>query len=258
MQFLHPPIDPYCDLTLSWKVADNLKQYEKVKDNVPYGPNDITYIHNAEGFRCDQFDDWQNHSIRILFAGCSLTEGIGLPLEHSWAKIFHSKVCDLVKQDIPFWSIAKGATGLDQMVRYMNWYLPKLRPHLVISYLPSFERRERWFNDFFGPWHNECFEKENKILLDEQFVLYQTEKNLTMIDLLLEKYQSYMVCSTFDHKVDLGYMNFSNIKQCKEHVQMKDIARDGLHAGPQTNSDFANLLFDKFKNVIIDRIPRNE
>jgi hypothetical protein len=256
MQFLHPPIDPFANQECNWKIADNPEQYEKVKDTVSYGPEDITYKHNSEGFRCDEFDDWQNHSIRILFAGCSLTEGVGLPLEHTWAKIFHSKVCNLVDKEIPFWSIARGATGIDHMVRYMNYYLPRLRPHLIISYVPFSERRERWFNDFFGPWSNESLSNEAKVLLDEKFVLYQTEKNLTMIDLMLEKYQSSMICSTVDYQFKLDYMNLQNIYQCTDFIHRKDLARDGIHAGPNTNKAFANLLFNHFKDVIFDKVNK--
>ncbi len=251
MEFLKTPHDPFANVTCDWKIADNEKQYLKVKDTVPYGPDDITYQHNSEGFRCDEFEHWSKHPHRILFAGCSLTEGVGLPLKDTWAKLFHKKVCDHLGTDIPFWSIARGATGIDHMVRYMNHYMDMLRPQLVISYIPFSERRERWFNDFYGPW---SIEKDSQAFLDDRYVLYQTEKNLTMIDLILERYQSYMICSTVDHKFDLDYMNLRNIKQCKEYIHRKDLARDGIHAGPLTNIEFSNLMFNRFFEVINQKI----
>ena len=61
--------------TLYWADSDTEEQYNKVKDRVPYGPNDITYKYNNYGFRCDDFTDWRENPIRILFAGCSMTEG---------------------------------------------------------------------------------------------------------------------------------------------------------------------------------------
>ena len=253
MEFIKTPHDPFSNLTCKWKIADNEKQYKKVKETVPYGPDDITYVHNSEGFRSDEFGDYQNYPYRILFAGCSLTEGVGLPLEDTWAKIFHSRVCELVDSKIPFWSIARGATGVDHMVRYLHYYMEQLKPQLVISYIPFSERRERWFNDFYGPWSIEN-SKESQVFLDEKYVLYQTEKNLTMIDLILERYKSYMICSTVDHKFDLDYMKLRNIKQCKEYVYRKDLARDGIHAGPVTNKEFASVMYKNFEGIIKERL----
>ena len=255
MEFLRPPSDPFANVTCKWKVADNEDVYNKVKGTVPYGPDDITYVHNSDGYRCDEFDDWTKHPYRILFAGCSLTEGVGLPLEHTWAKILHGYICDITKTDIPFWSIARGATGLDQMVRYMAHYMDRLRPQIVISYLPNLERRERYYNDFFGPWSMDQYDNlQTKMLFDERFVTYSTEKNVVMMELILEKYKSIMLCSAVDHKFDLSYIYLNNIKQCIKHVPKVDSARDGLHAGPKTNQMFADMMFEHFQDIIKQRL----
>ena len=68
MEFVNPPNDPFANITCKWKIADNEKQYYKVKNNVPYGIDDIEYKHNSDGFRCDEFSDWKFYKNRILFA----------------------------------------------------------------------------------------------------------------------------------------------------------------------------------------------
>lgn len=254
MEFLKLPTDPFANTTCKWKIADNEKQYQKVKATVPYGPEDITYIHNSDGFRCDEFKNWNDYPYRILFAGCSLTEGVGLPLEDTWAKIVHNKICKLTKTDIPFWSIARGGTGIDQMVRYMVHYMEKLKPQIVISYIPHAERRERWYNDFYGPWAIENNDSATTTLLDEKYVNYQTEKNLVMIDLILERYNSIMVSSTVNHSLNLDYMHLRNILQSNNTIMKIDLARDGIHAGPKTNKLFAEMIFKNYWPIIEEKL----
>jgi len=257
MEFVKKPEDPFSNQICEWKIADSKEQYEKVKDQVSYGPNDITYHHNSDGFRCDEFINCDLYDKRILFAGCSLTEGIGLPLNDIWAKIIHTKICSKLNIEVPFWSIARGATGLDQMVRYLYHYLPIIKPNIVISYIPFFERRERWYNDFFGPWSDDVSNNESKVLLDEKYVNYITEKNFIMIDLLLERYNSTMLCSTVDHKYNIEHLNLRNVKQLLTHVPRIDLARDGIHAGPKTNRVFADYMLDNFWEEIKSKLNIN-
>lgn len=57
-----------------------------------YGPRDIEYRYNAQGFRCLEFADIPVDSFVVASVGCSNTEGIGLPVEHTWPSLLCGKL----------------------------------------------------------------------------------------------------------------------------------------------------------------------
>lgn len=50
--------------------------------------NSFTYSFNRDGFRCKEFTDGPN----IMFLGCSLTVGIGIPESTRWTDIVADKL----------------------------------------------------------------------------------------------------------------------------------------------------------------------
>lgn len=249
-EFLRSPCVHRAGTSIQWNPSDTYSQYNTVKDRVSYGPNDISYDFNNKGFRCDDFDLWEKYPYRIVFAGCSFTEGIGLPLEHTWAKIFHKKVCEKLGIEIPFWSVAKGGTGLDFLIRSLYNDCDILRPQIVISILPFLERRERWHDDDWapcdGPLRNEML-GEMKLFLNERYITYQTEKNLIFLDLLLTKWDSLMLTMAAELEFDFQKISTSNIKYTDHYsTNIKDFARDGMHAGPLANAELSEVLFERF------------
>ena len=210
--------------------------------------NSIIYRYNNKGFRCDDFDSYQNHPCRILFAGCSLTEGEGLSLEDTWAKQFHKMVCKEINLDIPYWNIAVAGTGLDQLVRYLYHEGNILRPQIIVSYLPFLERRELYHNKSL--LSNMEIDSNNKIFFQEEYVNYQTEKNLIMIDSFLKNWESYMFITPCDYRFNLDYMNLERDSQTMLNLYTGpddiDYAKDNIHPGPKTNKIFAEKAFEQF------------
>lgn len=210
----------------------------------------INYKFNNYGFRCDNFDDWKIHSHRVVFLGCSYTEGIGLELDDTWPKIIHKMICDKGNIRMPFWNLSAAASGTDHLTRYLYHYINILNPQLIICYLPTLERRERWVGDYFKA--NSLVDVYgrstlNKIFLEEMFVEYQTEKNFAMMDLLLESSNSFMLVHHANQDLKI---NFKNIKLVDFNADVMyydtkiDIARDGLHPGPNSNKIFAERFFN--------------
>ncbi len=245
-----------------WQPLDTEDRYLEVikKHNICYGPDDIDYVYNSAGFRCDEFDSWQSHHNRILFAGCSLTEGIGLPLKDTWAKIMHERICREFNINTPFWNIAVGGSGLDEMVRYLYHYFDLLRPQIIISNLPEIFRREFW--DPESPQFDVSSNQERintiKLVRDEKFIRYQTEKNFAIMNLLLEKYNSSLVFVTFDENCNISYIkdDLPRINQIDLFpIETEwDLARDGLHAGPNVNRYFANKFFELISDQIKEKL----
>ena len=151
-EFLAPLNKNLEEKILKWYPSDTKEQFEKQKNIIfyknLYGPDDIIYKLNNYNFRCDNFkDDSYNNPYRILFMGCSFTFGIGLPLHDVWAKIMHERICTELNQDIPYWNLAWGGSGTDQMYRYLYHLGPKLRPQIIISLTSFLERRELFANN---------------------------------------------------------------------------------------------------------------
>ena len=257
-QFFNNSLLEYSNKTVEWKLTDNLELYKKSRSKTIYKKGDFDYKHNNYGFRCDDFDSWTNHPYRVLFAGCSITEGIGLPLEHTWAKLMHEMICKDIKKEIPFWSIALGGTGIDQMVRFLHNEGDLIRPQVIISYLPSTVRRERWIGDSWSPNHyyKNPMPQNERILIEESYINYQTEKNFVFMNMLLNKWNSTFLFAPFDNDFNISYMNLSNIIQisnnnlCFDLTSNKNKARDGWHPGPECNMKFANIMFDNTRTII--------
>ena len=240
--------------TFNWVEPDTEKNYKK--ENNIYGPNDITYKYNNYGFRCDDFSSWENHPYRILFAGCSMTEGTGVPLEDLWAKQVHDMICNKMNFNIPYWTIASAGSGMDHMVRYLYNLKDLLKPQIIISYIPNKVRRERWFEDRWSAWSLDLIiEKNTKIFLEDRYVTYQTEKNLAMLDMMLKELNCQFLYSSSmeDFKVS-DYIDSPRFVQ-REHIpEQYDFARDGIHAGPKTNAIMAEKAFEYFWPTIEKRL----
>jgi hypothetical protein len=92
----------------------------------------ITYTYNNHGFRAEAFD---NRSCGLAL-GCSFTEGVGLPVEHTWPSVL-SKLTSL-----HFWNLGVSGQSGDTVFRLLDYYLPKFNPKAVCVLMPASTRFE--------------------------------------------------------------------------------------------------------------------
>lgn len=264
-EFLTVGRSDYINQTYKWISSDTEEEYIRaIKDkDIPYGPNDVEYNYNNFGFRCDNFESWNHHPYRILYAGCSMTEGIGLPLQDVWAKQMHQMICQNLNCNIPYWNIATAGSGIDQMIRYLYNLKDIIKPQIIISYLPNTVRRERWTDDAWSSWDVETsfwtwpikIEREKEVFLNQRFINYQTEKNLAMLDMILNEIDCNFLYSSSmpDFKIS-NYIQSNRYIQRDHLPEQYDYARDGIHAGPKTNSIMAREAFEYFWPYIKQRL----
>lgn len=235
-----------------WWPSDTKENYDPV--NNAYGPEDITYKLNSNGFRCDEFDIPCKNG--ILFLGCSFTKGIGLPLEHTWAYILLDLIKKETNQDIPFWNLSFGGSGLDFQTRVYYHYGLKLKPKLVFAYLPVYRRE--LYNDS-DAYPSFCLPNSNKFnfnkfpyLIDNRIITYETEKNMCFLDCMLKLNDTVMIWNSYDK----NYYDSSSHIQLKHNYQLlnDNKARDKKHAGYATNLTFAKTIFENYKDIIIDKL----
>lgn len=125
----------------------------------------IEYKFNEYGYRCDSWDN--DIGCRVLFAGCSQTIGIGLPLDVLWAP----RVAEYL--EVPYHNIACGGADWQHVTQRLTHWIPKLKPMVVILKEPPAERLNWWdketgvsTSDFSEEELMSCRIKESRPLID--------------------------------------------------------------------------------------------
>ena len=157
---------------LKWLPMDTEERYKKhlsqadtreMLEQFGWIDCEITYSFNEYGFRCDTFD----HKCEILFNGCSMVEGIGLPLEQTWAK----QVADHL--NIPYHSIAISGSDWQYATQRTVAWVPKLKPKILMIKEPPACRLSWWTDEN----ENISFDIEDPEIMRDYIDLIATEKN---------------------------------------------------------------------------------
>lgn len=127
--------------TVSWIPSDSEERYKQNLLRRPdllkkYGwdEHSVSYTFNKEGFRADEFTGGVGDS--VVFLGCSLTVGVGMPLEDTWAY----KVASIL--GLRRYNLGIGAGSNDTCFRMAYYWIPRLRPKYVVMLSPSENRIE--------------------------------------------------------------------------------------------------------------------
>lgn len=104
------------------KQRARLEEFGWTRDNV-------SYTFNTDGFRSEEFTYEPSDS--VLFLGCSLTTGIGVDLESSWAY----KVANSL--GLRNYNLGIGAGSADTCFRLAYHWIPRLRPKYVMMLTPA-------------------------------------------------------------------------------------------------------------------------
>lgn len=156
MNFTTRLLNPWSDVAnkeLSWYSSDSNQRYqENLKNNYDqllkfnWVDNSFTYKFNSFGFRCEEFVDTDY----IMFLGCSVTQGIGLPNE----SIFPNLVANQLKLRCA--NLAVHGTSADTAFRLAETWIDKIKPKIVISVLLFDHRMELHLpngtQNFTGQW----------------------------------------------------------------------------------------------------------
>lgn len=128
-----------------WNKLDNPDRYKEVsKDRGirTYSDIEFGYQFNSFGFRSAEFDNSEN--FKILYTGCSVTEGIGLPVEHTWSHHLNSFISNEIGDGVKMFNIGKAGSSIDACIRftYITIEHKKFRPDFVFFLIPPINRNE--------------------------------------------------------------------------------------------------------------------
>lgn len=223
----------FANQTLEWLSMDTKERYQNNlnhhRDQLEkYNWIDLqfTYKFNSKGFRCSEFTNEPS----IVFLGCSLTQGVGLPIEQTWATIVANQL------NLKCYNLGIGGSSNDTAFRLAYSWLTTIKPIYVVLCTPHSERLEllsmdkcfqllanpgtpRPGEDFYKHWIcNENNSTLNKI------------KNIFAIKYL---------CSQLNIKLTVIDSNTLFLKM------NEDLARDLAHPGINSNLKFAEYVLSE-------------
>lgn len=198
----------------------------------------ITYDINSHGFRSPEFDTRKN----FVTLGCSLTTGIGLPVEQTWPWYLSKNL------NIDYWNLSVPGGSSDTAYRIAEYYLSVLKPDFVVMLEPSRSRFElfqeggpetaptnysttnsdldNWFNNtIMKNWIANTHNQDLHAIKNIKSIAYQCVK--LGIDFYLYTSQYFL---DFLRLIPVNY------------------ARDLMHPGQLTNFEFASTVCNDILN----------
>lgn len=241
--YYQSPYIGHANQTLLWLPQDSEERYEhhlKTKyhelESQGWIGRTIEYKFNSEGFRADEFIDNQPS---IITLGCSLTVGIGLPLEETWAY----QVAQAL--NLHMYNLGIGGRSSDVAFRLALHYVPKLKPQVVVFVPPDpgrFEvivpRDNHTICENYGPWtpnvsHTESVDFYKKWILSDDNSYLNRAKNIMAIKHLCHTHNIKCVTASRHHLISNPGNNY---------------ARDLSHPGAKINQEFASIVLDKINS----------
>lgn len=235
--------------------TDTEENYKASTENGPnvYTPTSFSYTYNSHGFRSAEFDS--PSQLPIVFLGCSFTEGTGLPIEATWAFQILEKIRLKTGKVIPFWNLAVAGTGIDTAASVLHTYIDQLKPKHIFFLRPPWYRRQFKINeDSPLEWMpgNGFLEVKNfePMLSNKHFALYQTDRSLTIINLLAERHRSivhhmnWQLLEGVDKELEPALVACKQFRYMNSQwIHKVDLARDSIHPGPKTHTLVAEHLW---------------
>lgn len=231
---------------------------------------DFDYQYNEHGFRCDSFN--VDSKLPILFLGCSMTAGIGLPLKETWAYKIHQKIQTKKNIVIPFWSLAVGGSSIDLQSLYLLSIIDIIKPKFVFLLMPPIVRRHVHLNNkkiLYNPIKGLTFgsekltdkdqyiiQKAQELLTNKDYIVFESTKAMMSIDVACDKYQTKIFYMCWDRITSTDTEFLDNVNSLKNFTQLsgilhtKDLARDGLHAGPKSHDEFVDYIWPQIEASI--------
>jgi hypothetical protein len=238
-----------------WASTDTPENYKEFHEhyNAPnlYKPKDFTYKYNDYGFRCDDFS--LPTDINIVFLGCSITEGVGLPLEQTWSSLLLSKIQQKTNKNITHQSLAIGGSGLDAAASNLHWFNKLKKTDYIFALFPALTRRDYTYgSNSMQCWHTTRGNLAlGKLFIDEYYQYSQNYRSLALIESIAFN-GPIMYCTCWDQTNATNIFNlnnFSSLNYFPHDIKDKEFARDGMHPGPSFHITLSDLFWNKIEHL---------
>lgn len=129
----------YAGKTLNWLPMDtedlykqNLKTRYSDLQRYNWIDQKFTYTFNTHGFRCEEF----TNESTVMFLGCSLTCGIGLPQDKIWPELVSKEL------GLKCANLGIGASSNDTAFRLCLGWIDRIKPKILVFAPPYAHRAE--------------------------------------------------------------------------------------------------------------------
>lgn len=239
--------------TLDWLPTDTKESFERLCQDPAHRayfeslgwhlPGAITYKINSHGFRCDEFVKGEPYLVAL---GCSFTNGIGLPLETIWPELVGKEL------GLKVANLSWGGSSADTCYRLAEYWVPELKPKLVVMFAPPQDRVELMLDepsvrhlrnipvDVYMPGSMISGANTDDFIkhwfLNEENAWINQRKNIRAVKQLCAELDIPCIAlKAFDFMVgareDIGY------------------ARDAMHGGPEAHRRIARKILDDWHAI---------
>lgn len=267
---------------LQWYAADTKENYKSIIFGEPnYTQDEITYEFTPDDYRCDNFSEVSEFP--LLFMGCSITEGVGLPLNEVWSYHLHKKIVTLTNKSIPYWSIAKTGTSIDYSARCFYAHNVHLKAKYAFYLMSGISRREYQFNnskmiDWCPNTSRKYISPDEKLISqifsDPNFSSHQALRSAMILDATahITGTKIFIFGLPMDNVGHVEKINLFNKFSCieyipvsmqaldsfKESIEIPDYikkrpkkARDSIHPNALWHYKLYNFIWENVKDKII-------
>jgi len=237
------------------------------------GP-EIIYKINSDGFRSKHFKEFNTKYKNILFAGCSITFGEGLPEDLTWYK----RLSVELGLD-SFYNIASTGASTRLIVKNILTFIRKYgAPDVIFALLPNFAR-DIGYDTISGKMincvvHPQWVAGPKKFITQKIYTLNYKEEygaftaieNIRVLEDICKLNNIKLIWSTWDNSASdvFSQLNFNNYLDGSHYFSFDgtgksfvagdnfnnlpywDIAQDGIHPGSGWNKTVADNFIKEY------------
>lgn len=213
-----------------YKYRNNMKSESsrKLLQDNGWTDKNVKYQYNNYGFRSPDDFDIVNPAPGIMYLGCSVTFGVGMNVEDTWAYKVHQKIAP----GSTYYNLAHAGTGIETQYRLLKAWAPKLNIKTVYSIGAFPFRREFIHNTPRAISYNTIASWSDK-MPDKQFFQYflsnDEENDISMI-----RVYDAIQHLTREYSFEFNIIDHvTNRKEWYDPTIEKKLARDLHHWGPK-------------------------
>ena len=243
------PFSSHPTTTVFWCHSDYKENFNKNPNKKQWENVDISYQFNSQGFRTYDLPSLVGQKVDIAL-GCSLTLGIGLPVEVIWPTLIEKE------SKFPMLNLGQGGGSSDTVARILTNVCSLYDIQNVYILWPDASRFEIYNNDFnlkADPlvffMHAQVAEIEHTGHMDTEMSIQRFYKNQSIVHTLAKLYNFkvsehfYAIGREFQKLLNiplsLYYLGLSHLEHNKSR------ARDGQHPGPKQHQLIARNFINE-------------
>jgi hypothetical protein len=188
----------------------------------------------------------------MWISGCSFSEAVGVTKEQRWATLLANKL------NMPYTVLAKGGTGNTHQARKL--LSEDIRENDVVIFQITTPDRETIFHPKLGPLHvnvgmydivSDLYKLYPPDRLDEITLVYNQIRDMRNVINFLQKTKARFMFWSPGVYLSMGSYLMEYFRHRENFYMyldsMADLGTDNDHPGPETHKQYADFVFEKFK-----------